>query len=255
MSGGYTDSIVQALIPPTNVLRYSFNKAQSVPILESWTTVTMGSYLKSFRPGSPCLDYIESQHEDSLIKAIRAYLKFRFGSSSCDDLKDHCGEQEMQPLRFLCPATCNCDLAHAGLHYRTTAFGCRPQCKTLRPCTDHLPDETWSEFWSEFPNMLAWDNSTISARDHAETLRLSHEIRLAGCPLLSGEILMPLANVPFCQGSETLGIPPMTSVCPVSCGCLAPGTASLPGCPATCESLRQSEQNRIEPESMETESR
>merc|ERR1719215_2576223 len=100
------------------------------------------SVMQTMASEIPCQDWTDGgMRGASFPDAIRASLRFRFGSDRCDELQHLCDKEGLSELRFVCPVTCNCDLAISRLHFRTITYGCLPGCKTPRPCIDQVPDE------------------------------------------------------------------------------------------------------------------
>ncbi|CAE7217352.1 serS [Symbiodinium sp. CCMP2592] len=146
--------------------------------------------------------------------------------STCQDMKEHCDDENGELLRLSCGITCGCAEAGTNPWFRVQERGCSSNCLGEmrhaigdQSCTDVTTGSTaWKAFWEEYPHIVSsfmgeQNQSKIGQLEEVRAHMLSH-----GCSALSNTSyeVEELTQRDFCSGHSQLWAP-LSTLCPATC--------------------------------------
>jgi len=160
--------------------------------------------------------------------------------SSCQELSDFCNHADAGLLRLVCGETCGCTDPVSNPWYKVEAQGCSTSCLIEAnwkgrdiPCVDSEANRSWDVFWNSYPDAVsAFYGQPIQQSVLWPDLNRTMQGMLSqGCSYLSIAPFDSPTSAHFCEGLTTL-FKPLTTICPVTCGCQADTPKT--GCPSSC---------------------
>ena len=147
-------------------------------------------------------------------------------NSTCQDMKEHCDDENGELLRLSCGITCGCAEAGTNPWFRVQERGCSSNCLGEmrhaigdQSCTDVTTGSTaWKAFWEEYPYIVS---SFMGERNQSKIGQLEevrdHMLR-HGCSALSNTSyeVEELTQRDFCSGHSQLWAP-LSILCPATC--------------------------------------